>query len=176
MAIYSPERNWWKPLGREEKLWVSIAAVWCVFMFFMLFGWYYLGTQNLPTVARRVTTAQYKTLADAFVTKYKVGEEGATKVPVVDSKGDPEIYLVAQKWQWVPILILESGKKYNLHISSIDVQHGFSLQPININLQILPGYDFIVEFTPTTKGEYSLICNEFCSIGHHLMTGRIVVK
>ena len=177
MAIYSPERGWWKPLGREEKLWVSVAAVWCVFMFFMLFGWAYLGPQNLPgQQAKRTTPAEFKTHADAFVAKYKVGEEGVTKVPVVEPKGEKEIYLIAQKWQWTPILVLESGKQYNLHLSSLDVQHGFSVQPININLQILPGYDFIVEFTPTTKGEYSLICNEFCSIGHHLMTGRIVVK
>lgn len=174
MAIYSPERVWWKPLGREERLWVSVAAVWCFFMFFMLIGWYFLGEQNLPTRAVRITPAQYKTLADEFVAANQVGEEKG--VPIVHPAPGSDIYLVARQWQWTPILELESGQTYTLHISSLDVQHGFSVQPINLNLQVFPGYDFIMKITPTTTGDYSLICNEFCAIGHHLMTGKIIVK
>ena len=30
--------------------------------------------------------------------------------------------------------------------------------------------------TPTEAGEFSIICNEFCGIGHHTMTGKIYVK
>ena len=50
------------------------------------------------------------------------------------------------------------------------------IQPININAQVLPGYEFRIQLTPNQAGDYSLWCNEFCSIGHHLMTGKIVVK
>jgi cytochrome c oxidase subunit 2 len=29
--------------------------------------------------------------------------------------------------------------------------------------------------TPKGSGEYSVICNEYCGIGHHLMIGKIHV-
>jgi cytochrome c oxidase subunit 2 len=29
---------------------------------------------------------------------------------------------------------------------------------------------------PEKAGEFPLICNEYCGLGHHLMIGRIVVK
>jgi len=174
MAIYTPEKVWWKPLGREERLWVTVAAVWCFFMFFMLIGWYFLGAQNLPTKAVRISTAEYKVLADAFVEANKVGEE--KNVAIVHPKPGSDIYLIAKQWQWSPILELEAGQTYTLHVSSLDVQHGLSIQPINLNLQFFPGYDFIMKITPNQAGEYSLWCNEFCNIGHHLMTGKIIVK
>ena len=28
---------------------------------------------------------------------------------------------------------------------------------------------------PDRAGEYSVVCNEFCGIGHHLMVGKIYV-
>jgi len=87
-----------------------------------------------------------------------------------------DIYLIAKQWQWSPILELEANQEYTLHVSSLDVQHGLAIQPINLNLQIFPGYDFIMKIKPNQAGEYSLWCNEFCSIGHHLMTGKIIVK
>ena len=174
MAIYTPERVWWKPLGREERLWVTIATAWCFFMFFMLIGWYFLGAQNLPTRAVRLTPAEYETLVNQFVEANKVGEENG--IPIVHPQPGSDIYLLGKQWQWTPILELEAGKTYNLHVSSKDVQHGLSVQPINLNLQIFPGYDYIMQITPNQAGVYSVWCNEFCQAGHHLMTGKIIVK
>jgi cytochrome c oxidase subunit 2 len=30
--------------------------------------------------------------------------------------------------------------------------------------------------TPTTTGEFYVVCNEFCGIGHHQMVGKILVE
>ena len=79
-------------------------------------------------------------------------------------------------WAWYPIIKLKEGQTYRLHISSADLQHGFSLLPMNMNFQVLPGYDHVLTITPTEKGEFQIICNEFCGIGHHLMTGKIIVE
>ena len=175
MALHPPpERIWWKPLGREEKLWVTVAAVWCFYMFFMLIGWYFLGAQQMPGNAVRVSPAEFKTRVEAWIEANKVGEENG--VPIVRPQAGADVYLIGKQWQWTPILELEAGKTYTLHVSSIDVQHGLSIQPININMQVLPGYEFRIQLTPNQAGDYSLWCNEFCSIGHHLMTGKIVVK
>ena len=33
----------------------------------------------------------------------------------------------------------------------------------------------MLTLTPTEAGEFGIICNEFCGVGHHPMTGRIIV-
>jgi len=97
-------------------------------------------------------------------------------IPVVEPTPGGDAYLQAQMWRWYPILKLREGVTYRLHISSLDLQHGFSLLPLNMNFHVLPGYDHVLTITPTRQGEYQIICNEFCGIGHHMMTGRIVVE
>ena len=71
---------------------------------------------------------------------------------------------------------LEKGKTYKLHLTSMDYNHGFSLQPANINIQIVPGFEHVVTVTPNQSGTYSVVCNEYCGIGHHKMVGGIYVK
>ena len=58
----------------------------------------------------------------------------------------------------------------------MDWQHGFSLQPVNINIQVVPGYEMVITMTPDSAGEYGIVCNEYCGIGHHMMVGKIYVK
>jgi len=74
------------------------------------------------------------------------------------------------------LLELENGKSYRLHLSALDYQHGFSLQPSNINLQVVPGYEMVITVTPNQAGSYSIVCNEYCGIGHHKMVSRLYVK
>ncbi len=105
--------------------------------------------------------------------RHKVREE--QDVPVVRPPPGSDVYLLGRLWQWWPILELERGQSYRLHLSSIDWQHGFSLQPTNINIQVHPGYEHVLTLTPTQSGEFGIVCNEFCGIGHHTMTGRIHV-
>src|SRR5690606_37404154 len=76
---------------------------------------------------------------------------------------------------WTPVLKLRKGAEYTLHLSSVDVNHGFALYPINVNFQIIPGYDYALRITPSEAGDFRVICNEFCGIGHHMMLGRIIV-
>ena len=96
--------------------------------------------------------------------------------PVVHPPPGSDVYLIARLWQWWPILELEKDQTYRLHLSSLDWQHGFSLQPQNINLQIHPNYDMVVTITPDVSGEFSIVCNEYCGIGHHTMLGKLYVK
>jgi cytochrome c oxidase subunit 2 len=78
-------------------------------------------------------------------------------------------------WRWTPILRLKEGVTYTLHLSSLDLNHGFNLLPGNINIQVVPGYDYALKIVPHTPGEYTILCNEFCGIGHHLMVGKVYV-
>jgi len=103
-----------------------------------------------------------------------VGEEAG--VPIVHPPAGSDVYMLGRLWQWWPILELEKDKTYRLHLSSMDWQHGFSVQPININMQVLPGYEMVLTVTPDKSGEYGVVCNEYCGIGHHTMVGKIYVK
>jgi cytochrome c oxidase subunit 2 len=172
--MLAPERTWWKPMSRLEKSWLTVALVWCVFLTLMMPLWYFMGKQNVPTETYRVTREEYAAKVNAFVDQYKIGEENG--IPVVAPPPGSDVYLRASTWQWYPILQLEQGETYRLHLSSMDLNHGFSLQPVNINLQVLPGYDYVATIVPTKTGEFTVVCNEFCSLGHHTMVGKIIVK
>lgn len=171
--MLAPSRVWWKPLGRLEKSWMIAAFVWCIFMTIMMPLWFVYGRQNVPAETYRVTAEAFNQKVNDFVGQHQIGEENG--VPVVAPPPGSDVYLRASQFQWYPILQLEQGETYRLHLSSTDVQHGFSLQPVNINLQILPGYDYVATIVPTTSGEFTVVCNEFCSLGHHVMTGKMIV-
>lgn len=143
-------------------------------MFVMMPYWHFKGKQNATGEAYRVAPADFISRVDKFVDSYKIWEENG--IPIVAPPPGTDIYLLGRMWQWYPIIKLKKGMEYRLHISSADLQHGFSVLPININFQILPGYDYMLTITPTLEGEYSIICNEFCGIGHHLMTGKFIVE
>ncbi|HEY5728444.1 MAG TPA: hypothetical protein VIS72_00220 [Anaerolineales bacterium] len=172
--MLAPEKLWWKPMGRMEKTWLTVALVWCIFLTIMMPLWYYMGKQNVPTETYKITPQRFAEKVNVFVAAYQVGEENG--IPVVAPPPGSDVYLRASTWQWYPILQLEKDKEYRLHISSMDLQHGFSLQPVNINLQIIPGYDYVATITPTSTGEFTIVCNEYCFLGHHTMVGKVIVK
>ena len=171
------DRLWWKtPMDREEVIWVTVAFIWCLFMFFMMPYWHVFGKQNLAHAAVRTSAESYMNKAQEGVAKWKVREESEQKIPVIAPPPDTDVYLVARLWSWWPIFELEAGKTYKIHLMSMDWLHGFSLQPENINIVVHPGYDHKVTMTPTSKGTFSIICNEYCGVNHHTMTSRIYVK
>ena len=163
-------------MGRIEKTWLTVAFVWCIFLTLMMPLWYFNGKQNVPTETYRTTPEKYGAKVNAFVEQYTIGKDDATGLPIVSAPPGSDIYLRASSWQWYPILQLEKGKEYRLHLSSMDYNHGFSLQPVNINLQVLPGYDYVATITPTSSGEFTIVCNEYCFVGHHTMVGKMIVK
>lgn len=175
MAITPPsDRIWWKePIARIELVWIIVAFAWGLVMFFMMIYWHGAGQQNPTTEAYRTTPQAFAAKAQEMIDQYTVRTENI--YPVVHPPPGSDVYLIARLWQWWPILELEKDKTYRLHLSSLDWQHGFSLQPVNINLQVHPGYDMVVTITPEQAGEFSVICNEFCGIGHHTMIGKILV-
>ncbi len=175
MAVAPPEqRIWWRePIEKVELIWIVIAFLWALFMFFFMIAWHFIGQQNLSPEAYRIAPSTYEQKVEAFAKKYQVREEKG--IPVVKPPAGSDIYILGRLWQWWPILELEVGQSYRFHISSIDWQHGFSLQPTNINLQVHPGYEHVITLTPTEAGQFGIVCNEFCGIGHHTMTGKIYV-
>lgn len=173
-AIVPPKGVWWKPAGKQERIWVTIAFVWCMILFAMMPLWHFKGGQNPSGIRSKVAATDFMTRTERFVSEYKVGEEKG--IPVVAPPAGSDIYLVGRMWQWYPILKLKNGVTYTLHLSSIDLNHGFSLFPVGLNFQVVPGYDYGLTITPNRSGDHKILCNEFCGIGHHLMIGKVIVE
>jgi cytochrome c oxidase subunit 2 len=175
MAITPPQQRIWQnePIERIELIWIGVAFLWGLFMFFFMIAWHFIGNQNLSTETYKITPAVFEEKVVEFADKYTVGEEAG--VPLVRPPAGEDVYLLARLWEWWPVLELKKGQSYRFHLSSADWQHGFSLQPVNINVSVHPGYEQIVTITPTEAGEFGIACNEYCGIGHHMMTGRIRV-
>lgn len=174
MAITSPAAGWWKePIHRVELVWAIVAFLWGIGMFFMMIYWHGAGDQNLSNEAYRTTPADFAAKVDKMTEAYTVRQEGA--FPVVRPPPGSDVYMMGRVYMWWPMLELVKGETYRLHLSSIDLQHGFSLQPVNINLQVHPGYAMVVTMTPNQTGQFGIVCNEYCGFGHHTMTGRIYV-
>ncbi|MDH3281773.1 MAG: hypothetical protein OEQ18_11700 [Gammaproteobacteria bacterium] len=74
MAVTPPsEHIWWRlPIARTELVWIFIALVWGLFMFFMMIYWHGAGEQNLSNEAYRVSPETFLKKAQAEAEKYKV--------------------------------------------------------------------------------------------------------
>jgi len=172
--LIAPRGRWLSPMGRDERLWVGMTVVWALAMFVMMqLIWPRIGEVQTTIRSFRVDPAEFGRLTEAFIAANQVGEEAGN--PVVAPPPGGDVYIQAARYQFRPHVRLVAGETYTFHISSVDVQHGFSLQPDNVNFQVLPGYVTQIDLTPRAAGAYTLICNEYCGTGHHLMLGGIEV-
>jgi len=174
MSIFHPKGNWFRSPSGSERMWVGLALAWCLVMSITMPWWHFQGKQNAPNETYEVHPEEFVQQVQRFTNQYRVGEVNG--VPIVEPPPGGDAYLLGQMWRWYPVLKLKQGQTYRLHVSSADLQHGLSILPLNMNFHVLPGYDYVMTITPTTSGEFSLVCNEFCGIGHHMMTGRIIVE
>ena len=179
MALSIPARDWFKPAAGAEKLWIGLALLWCFVMSLMMPYWHFRGKQNSRGEAYAVKPVAFLERAEKFAKANQVGERKMADgmvVPIAEPAPGGDAYLIGRMWSWYPILKLRQGETYRLHLSALDLQHGFSLQPLNMNFQVVPGYDHVLTLTPSSKGEFTIVCNEFCGIGHDKMFGKIIVE
>ena len=172
-TLLPPRRRWWGPLGPDERRWLTIAFVWCLVLFSGMYIWLGIGEQQTPIESYRIDPDDFVAEVDEFVEEYRIDEVNGADIVEPPPGGD--VYLHANQFAFRPVLQLQQGETYRLLVSSTDVQHGLSLQPTNLNFQVLPGYLYVIRITPDETGEFPIICNEYCGLGHHLMTGLIVV-
>ncbi len=183
MSLRPLTSPWFHAPAGHEKLWLGVAILWCFVMSLMMPYWHFRGKQNSRGEAYTVAPADFLARTERFVADNRVGtfhnpvdNPFLKEMPIVEPAPGGDAYLIGRMWQWYPALRLRVGETYRLHLSSLDLNHGFSLQPLNMNFHVLPGYDHVLTITPTSKGEFTIVCNEFCGIGHHAMTGKIFVE
>jgi cytochrome c oxidase subunit II len=88
-----------------------------------------------------------------------------------------EAVIVARAWSWDGgTFTVPAGSEVKLISTSVDVIHGIRIPDTNVNVMIIPGQISEVDVTFDEPGTYSLICHEYCGIGHHGMGGLVTVE
>ena len=93
----------------------------------------------------------------------------------VDGNGRVHARVVGLTFTWLPAeMTIPAETPVTFHITSIDVVHGYEIVGTNGQSEVIPGYlsQFTTEFDP---GEYLVVCNEYCGVGHHTMSAKLRV-
>jgi cytochrome c oxidase subunit 2 len=75
-----------------------------------------------------------------------------------------------------PVLHVPVNTPVKLLLRSKDVLHDFAVAEFRLKMDLVPGMVTYFWLEPTEIGEYDILCEELCGIGHHTMQGRVVVE
>jgi cytochrome c oxidase subunit 2 len=85
--------------------------------------------------------------------------------------------MVAGMFFWLPAEVrVPAGRPVTFRLTSLDVTHGFAISGTNVNTMVVPGYVSQLTYTFERPGEYLIVCNEYCGLGHHAMSGKVIVE
>lgn len=75
-----------------------------------------------------------------------------------------------------PVVHFPVDQPVKLLLRSKDVLHDFAVAEFRLKMDLVPGMVTYFWLEPTVIGEYDILCEELCGIGHHTMQGRVVVQ
>ena len=162
-------------LERYENIWFGIAVVISVLLFVAVLTSFISGTYSAiqGEGAHHITGVTNGRLDPRNLAATPFAQPGLRENP----DGTLEAFVVARAFAFQPAALrVPAGRPVTIHITSADVMHGYQVEGTNINATAIPGQ--VASFTTTFRrpGTLSLICNEYCGVGHHNMLGRVVVE
>lgn len=96
--------------------------------------------------------------------------------PDLLADGSVQVRLVAGRYGFYPREIeVPAQKTIRFRLASMDVLHGVHIPMTNMSTMVVPG--FVSEITTVfpKPGEYPLLCNEYCGLGHDHMWSKMTV-
>ena len=88
-----------------------------------------------------------------------------------------EFTMMAQQWEFVPDIIeVNKGDTVRLIITSMDVEHGFSISEFGVSVDLPVNEDVVVEFVASEAGNFEFGCSVYCGSGHLGMDGELIVN
>lgn len=110
-----------------------------------------------------------------------VGQNGQSTVSApaedVQTGEIKEFDMTAKQWDFIPgTITVNEGDTVLLHVTSIDVAHGFALTEFGVSERLEPGQTVDIEFVADKKGTFTFFCNVVCGSGHSTMNGQLIVK
>jgi cytochrome c oxidase subunit II len=93
-----------------------------------------------------------------------------------DTRGAIVVRMVAGRYSFFPKHIaVPAETKLTFRWVSMDVLHGVHIPMTNMSTMIVPGYVAEITTSFPKPGEYPLLCNEYCGLGHNHMWSNISV-
>jgi cytochrome c oxidase subunit 2 len=90
--------------------------------------------------------------------------------------GSLTLTMVAARYGFYPPRVeVPVDTPVRLRMASMDVLHGVHVPGTNMTTMVVPGYISEVNTTFRQTGEFSLLCNEYCGLGHDHMWSRLVI-
>lgn len=149
-----------------EKIWMYAAAG-IILVFLASMGYTTLGRALQPP-------SHIETIDPAAVrADPEFGSPGVT----IHDDGTATVVIQAFMFAFLPLEIrVPRGRDVTFRMTSPDVIHGFQIVQTNGNTMVVPGY--VSQFTTRfdRAGEYLIVCNEYCGVGHHVMSATLIVE
>lgn len=96
--------------------------------------------------------------------------------PQTNPDGSVIVRMVAGRYGFYPkTLTLPAETNLTFRWVSLDVIHGVHIPMTNMSTMIVPGYVAQVETVLHHTGDYPLLCNEYCGMGHAHMWSNLKV-
>ena len=152
-----------------ERMLVGGTAVLLVAAFVAMPAW--RGMPQAAFESETVDATRFNASYDAMVAHYKVGETDDGLPIVRPPPGD--VYIAAERWRFRPLLELQAGQSYRLHVASQDILHGLVVD--GHEALLVPGQAALLTITPTEPGTMSMVCSEYCGLEHNKMRSLITV-
>jgi cytochrome c oxidase subunit 2 len=149
-----------------EKLWMY-AAVGIIVIFLASMGYTTFGRAIQPP-------SNIETIDPATV---RSDEEFGSPGVTINADGSATVVIQAFMFAFLPNEIrVPRARDVTFRLTSPDVIHGFQIVQTNGNTMVVPGY--VSQFTTrfNRAGEYLIVCNEYCGLGHHLMSAKLIVE
>jgi cytochrome c oxidase subunit II len=154
MHVDRYERRWMIATGITLAVFILAIAVTAV-----------VGGIELPGVSERIAPS-------TVVSSAPFANPGIRQL----GPGRYEVFIRGQTWAFFPNeLHVPAGSTVTFHLTSPDVQHGFYVEGTNIHMMVLPGHVSTLTATFREPGTHQFWCDEYCGLGHQIMSGRIVV-
>ena len=116
--------------------------------------------------------------------------------PRFQSEADETVTVVGIQWMWKMLpgksdkspadfkgdseITLPVNKRIKFIVKSADVNHNFAIYNhegvLLTQVQAMPQYDNELHYVFTQKGDYAILCLEYCGMAHGFMVGTIHVN
>lgn len=152
---------------RLEKIWLSIGIA-MLALFLLVIGTMAFSMGMAPPSGHHQT-----------IDPTKVHETAPFDQPGLKQIGDNhyEAVMIAYAFGFEPYeMEVPVGATVDFLITTPDVVHGFAIVGTNVNLMVVPGEISHISHTFDKPGEYLILCNEYCGVGHEYMATTLVVK
>lgn len=133
-----------EPPQRPELAWVGFLLGWAGAMLLVVLAWRAGTDRPLLNEAYRVDPVAYGAKAAAMAERYRAGIDAASGMPIARPPAGADVYLLAREGRWWPLVELDAGSFYRLHLSAADAPSRFTVNGSSLSVEVHPGFELVL--------------------------------